>query len=103
MSDGQDDARPEAVITLPRSRVKDMMAALLRRCQALEVDRTRPLESTYEHRLLTAAGTECYEMLCELSWHYEHHKPYRYVVPLTAEEAHVIDEELNRGTDTTNP
>lgn len=101
MSDHPDDGRLEAIITLPKPVVQDMTIALAKRSALLaaaevecKVARTRGV--------LRAAHSEVAELLAELRCHLSDKKPYRYVVPLTADEARVIDEELNHGSDATN-
>ena len=103
MSDHPQSDRLEAVLTLSKGMVRDLMVALEIRCRSLKADQTQCQEGTHEHRVLGVASAECYEMLVELSWHHEYNKPYRYVVPLTPEEGRAINEELNGGHGSTHP
>ena len=101
MSDHLDDGRLEAIITPPRLVVKDMIIALAKRSALLAVAEME-CKVARTQRVLRAAHLEVAELLAELRYQLSDKKPYRYVVPLTAEEARVIDEELNHGSGTTN-
>jgi len=102
MSDHPDDSRLEAIITLPSMVVEEMIACLEKRLAVVCQSSEQCKEGSAQYRLLGAVHTEVWEMMVELAWHRQHKKPYRYVVPLTTDEARVIDEEMNRGSDTTN-
>ena len=96
MSDHPHPGTPEAIITLPRTVVQDMVASLGKRC-ALLVEAQVRCKSEPRLKLLRTAHYELAEFEAELGWHIAQGKPYRYVVPLTAEEAQAIDEELKGG------
>ena len=102
MSDTPQSDRLEAVLTLPRPVLRQVITALQQRLAVVVAARER-CKSRARQNLLRAAHCEITEFQADLSWHYNQKKPYRYVVPLTPEEGRAINEELNGGPGTTHP
>ena len=102
MSDHPQSDRLEAVLTLPRGKVKEMVVSLAARCTLL--NEAELACKTPSHRsILRAANLEVGELRDELQWHVSEKRPYHYVMPLTLEEGRAINEELNGGPGTTHP
>ncbi len=102
MSDHPQSGRLEAVLTLPGTMVLDMLASLDKWCSEL-AEAQVVCQVSSERAILRAAHHEAAELRAELGWQVAEKRPYRYVVPLTPDEARVIDEEPNSGPGSTHP